>query len=92
MTKLKTLVVKKLNFAKIAISLVHTVENTVRKGENTGYQHFLLFSQCFPKPSSLQFLSVKCGKDLTLYSIDTFINASTTDSFGKHCGKRRNCS
>ena len=23
------------------------VENIVRKGENAGYQHFLLFSQCF---------------------------------------------
>ena len=29
---------------------------------------------------------------LTLYSIDTHFNASTTDSFWKHCGKRRNCS
>ena len=25
------------------------VENVVRKGENVGYQHFLLFSQCFQK-------------------------------------------
>ena len=32
------------------------------------------------------------GNGLTLYSIDTHINASTTDSFWKHCGKRRNCS
>ena len=23
-------------------------ENNLRKGENTGYQHFLLFPQCFP--------------------------------------------
>ena len=23
------------------------VENMVRKGENAGYQHFLLFPQCF---------------------------------------------
>ena len=27
------------------------VENIVRKGENAGYQHFLLFPQCFQKPS-----------------------------------------
>ena len=29
---------------------------------------------------------------LTHYFIDTHFNASTTDSFWKHCGKRRNCS
>ena len=27
------------------------VENIVGKGENAGYKHFLLFRQCFPKPS-----------------------------------------
>ena len=27
------------------------VENIVGKGENADYQHFLLFSQCFQKPS-----------------------------------------
>ena len=35
------------------ISLLDRVEDTVGKGENAGYQHFLLFLQCFPKPSSL---------------------------------------
>ena len=25
----------------------HRVENIVGKGENAGYQHFLLFPQCF---------------------------------------------
>ena len=34
------------------------VENTVGKGENAGYQHFLLFPQCFPKLSSLGSLKV----------------------------------
>ena len=29
---------------------------------------------------------------LTHYFIDTFFNASTTDSFWNHCEKRRNCS
>ena len=28
------------------------LENIVGKGENAGYQHFLLFPQCFQKPSS----------------------------------------
>ena len=29
------------------------VENIVGKGENAGYQHFLLFPQCFQKVKSL---------------------------------------
>ena len=40
------------------ISLFKRVENTVRKGENAGYKHFLLFPQCFPKPSLLGMLKV----------------------------------
>ena len=36
-------VVKKLKLA------LGTVENIVGKGENAGYQHFLLFPQCFQK-------------------------------------------
>ena len=41
----------KLNVAKKIISLFDRVENIAGKGENAGYQHFLLFPQCFPKPS-----------------------------------------
>ena len=33
------------------ISIFDRVENNVGKGENTGYQHFLLFPQCFEKAS-----------------------------------------
>ena len=33
------------------ISVFDRVENTVGKGENAGYQHFLLFPQCFEKAS-----------------------------------------
>ena len=51
-SKLKALANDKLNVAKMTISVFDSVENTLRKGENAGYQHFLLFSQCFPKPSS----------------------------------------
>ena len=40
------------------ISFLDRVENTVGKGEKAGYQHFLLFPQCFPKPSSLGLLKV----------------------------------
>ena len=53
MTKLKAYADDKLNFAKITIPLCNRVENTVGKEENAGYQHFLFFPQCFPKPSSV---------------------------------------
>ena len=49
----------------MVISFFDSVENTVGKGENAGDQHFLLFPQCFPKPSSLGSLKVgMCGKEL----------------------------
>ena len=35
-----------------------TVENIVEKGENAGYQHFLLFPQCFQNPASQEFLNL----------------------------------
>ena len=42
------------------------VENIVGKGENTGYQHFLLFPQCFQKLLLSRLLkSWLCGKELT---------------------------
>ena len=31
------------------ISVFNGVKNIVGKGENAGYQHFLLFSQCFQR-------------------------------------------
>ena len=46
-------------------SLFDSVENTVGKGENADYQHFLLFLQCFLKPPSLGSLKAGlCGKGL----------------------------
>ena len=44
MTKLKAFADDKLNVAKMMIYLFNRVENSVRKGENAGYQYF---SQCF---------------------------------------------
>ena len=52
-TELKAFADDNLNIAKMMISLLDRVENTMDKGENAGYQHFLLFPQCFPNPSSL---------------------------------------
>ena len=38
-------------FASIMMFASDRQENIVGKGENAGYQHFLLFPQCFQKPS-----------------------------------------
>ena len=51
MTKLKALVDSKFIVAKMMISPFDMVENIVGKGENSGYQHFFLFPQCFVKVS-----------------------------------------
>ena len=59
MTKWKAFADDKLKAAEMKISLFDRVENTVGKGENAGYQHFLLFPQYFPKPSSLGSLKVR---------------------------------
>ena len=62
MTKLKAFADDKLNVAETKISFFfffNRVENTVRKGENAGYQHFLLIPQGFTKPSF--FGSLKIG-------------------------------
>ena len=67
-TKLKAFADDKLNVVKMMISFFLRVENAVGKGENAGYQHFILFPQCFPKPSSLESLkSGFCGKELKLF-------------------------
>ena len=42
---------RQLYVAKVMISPFDKVENTVGKGENAGYQHFLLFRQCFQEAS-----------------------------------------
>ena len=50
---------KQLNLAEMMTLVIHRGENIVRKGENAGYHHFLLFLQCFQKASSSGSLKVK---------------------------------
>ena len=57
--KSKAFANEKLNFAKMMISPCDRVENIEGKGENAGYQHFLLPPQCFQKASST--VSFKVG-------------------------------
>ena len=40
-----------LDITKMIVSVFYRVENTVGKGEIASYEHFLLFPQCFQKPS-----------------------------------------
>ena len=51
--------------AKMTISLFNRVENSLGKGENAGYQHFLLFTQFFSKAF---FLRVVKSRDCAVKS------------------------
>ena len=48
-SKLKAFADDKIKLAKIKIFVLNSAENIVGKGENAGYQHFLVFPQCFFK-------------------------------------------
>ena len=55
------------------------VENIVGQGENAGYQHFLLFPQCFQKPSFSGLLkSGLYGKGLNSVTVLPISEASVT--------------
>ena len=57
-SKLKAFADTNLSFAEKLKFVLERVENIVGKGENAGYQHFLLFPQCFQKASLLGSLKV----------------------------------
>ena len=92
---------KKLENAKMTISPCDRIENTVGKGENAGYQHFLLILQWFPKPSALGSLKVGIVYNrvnlcwpcfsLTLYYIIQLYNDPEEEGFWQNCLKRRKC-
>ena len=50
--KLKAFADDKLNVTQNVKVVFHRIENIVGKEENAGYQHFLVFLQCFQKASS----------------------------------------
>ena len=52
--KLKAFADDKLNVTRNVKVVFHRIENIVGKEENAGYQHFLLFPQCFQKAFFLQ--------------------------------------
>ena len=51
LSKLKAFAYDKINLTQKLKFVLEKVENIVGKGENAGYQHFLLFPQCFQNPS-----------------------------------------
>ena len=51
LSKLKAFADDKIDITYMIISVFDRVENIVEKGENAGYQHFLLFPQSFQKTS-----------------------------------------
>ena len=63
--KLNAFAYDKINMTEVLKIEVGRVENTVGKEENTGYQHFLLFQQCFQKGSVSASLKVgMCRQEL----------------------------
>ena len=50
--KLKAFADDKLNVTQNVKVVFHRIESIVGKEENAGYQHFLLFPQCFQKAFS----------------------------------------
>ena len=59
LTKFKAFANDNFSVAKLIISVLYREENIVGKGENAGYQHFLLFTQCFQKASFSASLKVR---------------------------------
>ena len=57
-SKVKAFADDKINVTEKLKFVLGRVENMVGKGENAGYQHFLLFPQCFQKDSYTGLLKV----------------------------------
>ena len=57
-SKLRVFADDEIELAEKLKFVLERVENIVEKGENAGYQHFLLFPQCFQKASILGSLKV----------------------------------
>ena len=64
---------KKINVTEKLKFVLGMVENMVGKGENGGYQHFLLFPPCFQKASYTGLLKVR----IVLERFNTFPHKPT---------------
>ena len=70
-TKLKAFADDKINVMQTLKFAFGRVENIVGKGENAGYQHYLLFAQCFFQKASFSG-SLKVG--IVWYRLNPFPN------------------
>ena len=84
LSKFKKFADDNLNVAKMAKFVYGRIENT-GKGENAGYQHFLLFPQCFQMDSSSGSLKVGIVW-LTLSQTSPGFYVSAVQVYWKHCG------
>ena len=66
--KQKSFADDKINVTEKWKFVLGRVENTVGKGENAGYQHFLLFPQCFQKIDKSRDFVLKGQKLLKLFT------------------------
>ena len=65
-SKLKAFADNNFNVALVVQFFLDKIENIVGKGENAGYQHFLLSPQCIQRTlSQVCSKSVLCGKQLS---------------------------
>ena len=63
-----------MNITQVRISVYERVENIAGKGENAGYQHFLLFLQCFQTLSSTGSLKPRIvWKGIKTLSLEIYI-------------------
>ena len=82
----------KINVTQKVNFVFRQVKITLGKGENAGYQHFLLFPKCFQKPPSLELLKVGIVyKKLTHYHTILHFDTLKIYSCRKHCEKKRIC-
>ena len=83
--KLKAFTDDKPNVARVMISVFDRTENIVGKGENVGYQHFLLFLQGFQRASYTGLLKVEIlWERVNLYVTRVFSELSASNvSWGK---------
>ena len=67
------------------ISIFDRIENIVGKEENAGYQHFLLFLQCFQKGSPFRSLTVGI---VCFLLFQLCLQKATSSRLFKKCGQR----
>ena len=74
-SKLNAFAVENINVIEKKKFVLRSVENIVGEGENAGYQHFLLFLQCFQKASFSRLVKVRIVWERYNQSSNGFISS-----------------